>query len=179
MIGLNGHILPEGDNMLNKVMLIGRLGKDPELRYSQGGMPIGNLNVATDENYTDRDGNRVEKTEWHRVVVFDRLAENCNNYLAKGSLVYVEGSLQTRKWQDQQGQDRYTTEIRARTVRFLDKKGDRLTSQSGEDSYNEAKYSRPRQDSRPPRNSPQRQPEAEDLGPAFPSEASGMDDVPF
>lgn len=165
--------------MLNKVMLIGRLGKDPELRYSQGGMPIGNLNIATDDNYTDREGNRVEKTEWHRVVVFDRLAENCNNYLSKGSLVYVEGSLQTRKWQDQQGQDRYTTEIRARTVRFLDKKGDRQSLQNGDENMGEPRYAKPRQDNRPPRNNPPSQSQTEDMGPAFPSEASGMDDVPF
>ena len=94
--------------MLNKVMLIGRLGRDPELRYTQNGTPVASLNVATDESYTDRDGNKVERTEWHRVSVFQRQAENCANYLAKGSLVYVEGSLQTRKWQDQQGQDRMT-----------------------------------------------------------------------
>ncbi len=84
--------------MLNKVMIIGRLGADPELRYSQNGMPMTTLNVATDESYTGKDGTRQERTEWHRVVVFQRQAENCSNYLHKGSLVYVEGSLQTRKW---------------------------------------------------------------------------------
>lgn len=97
--------------MLNRVMIIGRLGRDPELKYSSSGMPIANLRIATDESYVDRDGNKVERTEWHTVVVFQRAAENCSNFLSKGSLVYVEGSLQTRKWQDQQGQDRYTTEI--------------------------------------------------------------------
>ena len=110
--------------MLNKVMLIGRLGRDPELRYTQTGSPIASLNIATDESYVDRDGNKVERTEWHRVSVFQRQAENCANYLAKGSLVYVEGSLQTRKWQDQNGQDRYTTEIKAQRVQFLDRRGD-------------------------------------------------------
>ena len=110
--------------MLNKVMLIGRLGRDPELRYTQGGAPVCTLNVATDESYQDRDGNRVDRTEWHRVVVFQRAAENCNVYLHKGSLVFVEGSLQTRKWQDQNGQDRYTTEIKAQRVQFLDRKGE-------------------------------------------------------
>ena len=99
--------------MLNKVMIIGRLGRDPELRYSQSGSPVCTLNIATDESYTDRDGNRVDRAEWHRVVVFQKAAENCSQYLTKGSLVFVEGSLQTRKWQDQQGQDRYTTEINA------------------------------------------------------------------
>ena len=102
--------------MLNKVMIIGRLGRDPELRYTQSGSPVATLNVATDESYTDRDGNKVDRTEWHRVSVFQRQAENCANFLAKGSLIYVEGSLQTRKWQDQQGQDRYTTEIKAQRV---------------------------------------------------------------
>ena len=117
--------------MLNKVMLIGRLGRDPELRYTQSGSPVATLNVATDESYTDRDGNKVERTEWHRVSVFQRQAENCANYLAKGSLVYVEGSLQTRKWQDQSGQDRYTTEIKAQRVQFLDRRGERGQAPDG------------------------------------------------
>lgn len=148
---------------LNKVMVIGRLGRDPELKYTQAGAPVCTLNVATDESYTDRDGNKVDKAEWHRVVVFQKAAENCSQYLAKGSLVFVEGSLQTRKWQDQQGQDRYVTEIRAHRVQFLDRKGD--NGQSGGR----------------PQGQRQGQPPAdyEDLGPAFPSECSGMDDIPF
>ena len=109
--------------MLNKVMIIGRLGRDPELRYTQSGSPVASLNIATDESYTDRDGNKVDRTEWHSVTVFQRQAETCANYLSKGSLVFVEGSLQTRKWQDQQGQDRYTTEVKASRVQFLDRKG--------------------------------------------------------
>lgn len=108
--------------MLNKVMIIGRLGADPELRYTQAGQPICSLRVATDESYTDKDGNRVERTEWHSVVAFQRSAELCNQYLHKGSLVYVEGKLATRKWQDKNGQDRYTTEIRADRVQFLEKR---------------------------------------------------------
>ena len=108
--------------MLNKVQIIGRLGADPELRYTQGGQPVCSLRIATDESYTDRNGNRVEDTEWHRVIAFQRAAENCNKYLSKGSLVYVEGKLTTRKWQDQKGQERYTTEIRADRVQFLDRK---------------------------------------------------------
>ena len=172
--------------MLNKVMIIGRLGRDPELRYSQTGAPVATLNIATDESYNDREGNKVDRTEWHRVVVFQRAAENCANYLAKGSLVFVEGSLQTRKWQDQQGQDRYTTEIKAQRVQFLDRKGggDAGAGQGSEGEYR----------SGPGRGQgggggqgggqgrPQRQPardDYDDLGPAFPSEASGMDEVPF
>ena len=178
--------------MLNKVMLIGHLGRDPELRYTQTGAPIATLNIATDESYTDRDGNKVERTEWHRVSVFQRQAENCANYLSKGSLVYVEGSLQTRKWQDQNGQDRYTTEIKAQRVQFLDRRGGGSAAGGNapggyEDdygapaprqqrgNYNAPRQSAPRQQT-PPQNAPQ-QPK-EDLGPAFPSEAS-MDEVPF
>lgn len=89
--------------MLNKVQIIGRLGADPDLRYTQGGQPVCSLRIATDESYTDKNGNRVEATEWHRVIAFQRAAENCNKYLSKGSLVYVEGKLSTRKWQDQNG----------------------------------------------------------------------------
>ena len=108
--------------MLNKVMIIGRLGRDPELRYIQGsGTPVATLNVATDDSFVDRDGNRVNRTEWHRISVFQRTAENCSTYLKKGSLVYVEGSLRTRKYQDNQGQDRYVTEIHAQRVIFLDR----------------------------------------------------------
>lgn len=109
--------------MLNKVMLIGRLGADPELTYTPGGVPICRLRLATDESYTDRDGQRQERTEWHRVVVFGKTAERCATYLHKGSLAYVEGSLTTNKWTDQEGQTRYTTEIKAFSVRFLSPKG--------------------------------------------------------
>ena len=119
--------------MLNKVMIIGRLGRDPELRYTQGGSPVCTLNVATDESWQDRDGNRVDRTEWHRIVVFQRAAENCNTYLRKGSLVFVEGGLQTRKWQDQHGQDRYTTEIKAQRVQFLDRKSEGEQQPTAED----------------------------------------------
>lgn len=110
--------------MLNKVMIIGRLGKEPEMKYTQSGMPIANMTVATSESFKDRNGERQERTEWHRVVVFDKAAENCGKFLAKGSLVYVEGRLTTREWQDQNGQKRYTTEIRADRVQFLDRKQD-------------------------------------------------------
>lgn len=175
--------------MLNKVMIIGRLGRDPELRYTQSGSPVATLNVATDESYMDRDGNKVERTEWHRVSVFQRQAENCANFLAKGSLVYVEGSLQTRKWQDQNGQDRYTTEIKAQRVQFLDRRGDaapRGDMGGYEDDYGAPAPRAPRgnmggnmggQRQAPRRPAPQ--PRDEDLGPAFPSEASNMDEVPF
>lgn len=158
--------------MLNKVMLIGRLGRDPEIRYAANGTPIANLRIATDESYMDRDGNKVERTEWHTVVVFQRQAENCKTYLAKGSLVFVEGSLQTRKWQDQQGQDRYSTEVKAARVQFLDRKG----ASGGMEEGGYSGHTRPAPSKG---GAPGPYGGAEDLGPAFPSEASGMDDVPF
>jgi single-strand DNA-binding protein len=104
---------------VNKVILVGNLGADPELRYTGSGTAVCNFNVATNESYKDRDGNMVEKTEWHRVVAWDRLAEICAEYLKKGRQVYIEGSLQTRQWEDQEGQTRYTTEIKAREMQML------------------------------------------------------------
>lgn len=157
--------------MLNKVMIIGRLGRDPELRWMQNGSPVASLNVATDDSYIDKDGNRVERTEWHRVSVFNKSAENCANYLAKGSLVYVEGSLQTRKWQDQQGQDRYTTEIKAQRVLFLDRKGEGRPQPQGDDGWHGGQRYQQNQN-QPPRQQPVRQNAGMDdnPGPAFPSE---------
>ena len=108
--------------MLNKVMIIGRLGKDPEIRHTQNGTPVGSLSVATDESYTDRNGEKVSRTEWHRVSVFQRQAENCERFLSKGSMVCVEGSLQSRKWQDNNGVERTMTEIKASRVLFLSRK---------------------------------------------------------
>ena len=109
---------------INKVILIGNLGQDPEVRYTQGGAAVANVSVATSESWKDKQtGQPQERTEWHRVVFFSRLAEIVGEYLKKGSKVYVEGSLRTRKWQDQSGQDRYTTEIVAREMQMLDSKG--------------------------------------------------------
>jgi single-strand DNA-binding protein len=114
---------------LNKVMLIGNLGADPEVRSFQNGGRVCNLRIATSENWKDRDGQRQERTEWHNVAIFsDGLINVCENYLRKGSKVYIEGQLQTRKWQDQQGNDRYTTEIVLRgfsgTLTMLDGRGE-------------------------------------------------------
>lgn len=126
---------------LNQVFIIGRLGRDPELRFSQSGVAVCNLNIATDESFTGRDGNKTDRVEWHRVAAFQKTAENCANYLAKGSLVFVSGSLTTRKWTDQQGQERYTTEIKADRVQFLDRKGD---NQGGEQQATSRQQSAPR-----------------------------------
>lgn len=104
---------------VNKVILVGRLGADPELKAVGNGQSVARLSVATSENWVDKNNQRQERTEWHRVVVWGRQAENCAKHLAKGRQVYVEGRLQTRNWEDQQGQKRYSTEIVASTVQFL------------------------------------------------------------
>lgn len=116
---------------VNKVILIGNLGQDPELRYTQSGTAVCNLRIATPDSYKDRDGQWVEKTEWHSVVAWARLAEICGEYLRKGSRVYFEGSLQTRKWEDRDGNPRQTTEIRAREMMMLDSRGGGGGSEGG------------------------------------------------
>ncbi len=111
---------------INKVILVGNLGADPEIRHTQDGRPIANLSIATSETWRDRNsGERREKTEWHRVVIFSEgLCKVVEQYLRKGSKVYLEGQLQTRKWQDQSGQDRYTTEIVANEMQMLGGRGE-------------------------------------------------------
>ncbi len=109
--------------MVNKAILIGRLGKDPEVRYTPDGLMVTSFTLATDENWKDKNGERVQKTEWHRIVTFRQLAEICGKYLAKGKLVFIEGKIQTRSWDDKDGNKRYTTEIVASDMRMLDSKG--------------------------------------------------------
>ena len=109
---------------INKVILVGNLGQDPETRYMPSGSPVTNINVATSDQWKDKQtGQPQERTEWHRVVFFNKLAEIAGQYLKKGSKVYIEGSLRTRKWQGQDGQDRYTTEIVANEMQMLDSRG--------------------------------------------------------
>lgn len=111
---------------VNKAIIIGNLGNDPETRYTQGGSAVTNISVATSESWTDKQsGNKQERTEWHRVVFFGKLAEIAGEYLRKGSKVYLEGQIRTRKWQDQSGQDRYTTEIVVKEMQMLDSKSER------------------------------------------------------
>lgn len=140
---------------LNKVILVGRLGQDPKLAYTQSGQPVSNMRMATNEFTVDKDGNRQERPEWHSVVVWGKQAEFCGNYLSKGRLILVEGRLQTRQWQDQQGQTRYTTEVVAQRVQALEGKGQRTE---------EAPMP---EDRHAPMEGPQ------------PSETSKMDDLPF
>lgn len=110
---------------LNKAMLIGNLGRDPEVRYTSGGTAVANFTLATNERWTDNAGERQERTEWHRIVVWGKQAEIAGEYLRKGRQIFVEGSLQTREWTDRDGNKRYTTEIRAQRFQMLGSRDDR------------------------------------------------------
>ncbi len=144
---------------VNKVILIGNPGKDPEVRYSPNGGAVANITLATSESWKDKNtGENVEKTEWHRVVFFRRLAEIAGEYLKKGSKVYIEGKLQTRKWQDKDGNDRYTTEIVANEMQMLDSRG------GGTADFNQT-----------PASAPAAQPQASSPAPA----GDFDDDIPF
>lgn len=119
---------------VNKVILVGNLGQNPEVKYSQNGQAVCNISIATNESWTDKNGQKQEKTEWHRTVVFGKLAELCAQYLSKGRQVYLEGKLQTRQWQDKEGQTRYTTEVVAQTIQFLGGQAN-AGANSGRSSY--------------------------------------------
>ena len=120
---------------INKAIIVGNLGRDPEVRYTANGSAVANITVATSESWKDKQsGERQERTEWHRVVFFGRLAEIAEEYLKKGAQVYIEGSIRTRKWQDKEsGQDRYTTEIVARDMQMLGSRGGEASGGSGDD----------------------------------------------
>jgi single-strand DNA-binding protein len=125
---------------VNKVIVVGRLGADPEVRTVGNGGTVTRLSVATSENWVDKEGKKQERTEWHKIVVWGKLAEICGKHLSKGRQVYLEGRLQTRSWEDQQGQKKYSTEIVANTVQFLGAAGERsaessASSSSGRDEY--------------------------------------------
>ncbi len=111
---------------VNKVILIGRLGADPEVRYTTTGTPVANFNIATSTNFTDKNGEKTERTEWHRIVAFGKLGEICGEYLAKGKQVYIEGRLQTREWEDRDGNKRRTTEIVASIMQMLGSPGEQV-----------------------------------------------------
>tara|TARA_B100000963_G_scaffold351223_1_gene362522 strand:+ start:1126 stop:1554 length:429 start_codon:yes stop_codon:yes gene_type:complete len=117
---------------VNKVILVGNLGKDPEVRHLENGTAVANFPIATSESYKDREGNRVDQTEWHNIVVWRKLAEIAESYLKKGSQIYLEGKLRTRSWEDQQGNKKYTTEVVADTFTMLGKKEN---DQSTENSF--------------------------------------------
>ena len=144
---------------VNKVILIGNLGRDPEIRYVRDGTPVANLRIATTETWNDQNGQRQERTEWHRIVAWGKLAEIAKEYLSKGRQIYVEGRLQTRSWDDREGKKRYTTEVRADQMIMLGTRG------SGKD------FPAP-PDAEPPSEQPPEQP------PDQPFEATD-EDVPF
>lgn len=117
---------------VNKVLLIGRLGGDPEVRYTSNGGAVANFNMATNESWTDKAGQKQERTEWHRIVVWGKLGELCGQYLSKGRQAFVEGRLQTRDWTDKEGHKRYTTEIVAQNVQFLGGPSDRASGSTSD-----------------------------------------------
>ena len=120
--------------MVNKAILVGRLGKDPEVKYMPDGTMVTNFTLATDEQWKDKNGEKVQKTEWHRIVTYRKLAEICGNYLVKGKLVFIEGRIQTRSWEDKEGVKRNTTEIIANDMKMLDSKGQNKPDESLPDS---------------------------------------------
>ncbi|EHL29421.1 single-stranded DNA-binding protein [Legionella drancourtii] len=155
---------------INKVILIGNVGVDPDVRYLPNGNAVTTLSIATSESWKDKTtGEKQDRTEWHRVVCFNRLGEIAGQYVRKGSKLYVEGSLRTRKWQDQQGQDRYTTEIVANDIQMLDSKGG---SAGGYDEMPQTQYAPQPSASRAPQQQPAQQ---------VPHDAFDQldDDVPF
>ena len=139
--------------MINKVILLGNLGRDPEMKYSTSGFPIANLSLATNEKFQNKDGDKEVRTEWHRVIAFGRLAEICGEYLSKGREVYVEGKIQTREWEDKEGIKRYTTEIVAQNIQMIGSpnnsyNNDRQNNndhQAGRGEYQESNNYRPNQ----------------------------------
>lgn len=153
---------------VNRVTLIGNLGRDPEVRYTPNGAAVANVSIATTRNWKDKNsGDRVEETEWHRVVFYDRLAEIAGEYLKKGRPVYIEGRLKTRKWQDKDGRDNYTTEIVAESLQLLGDRQGGGQQDGGED--------RPRQGSG--RQSSQRQQQGQQQRPANRQTGTGFDDM--
>lgn len=174
---------------INKVILIGNLGNDPDTRMTPQGSAVTNLSIATDESYKDKQtGQMVPKTEWHRVVMFNRLAEIARDYLKKGSKVYIEGKLQTRKWQDQNsGQDRYSTEIIANELQMLDSRGEQGQGASMGGGYQQPQAA-PQQQYQQPQQAPQQnygapQGMQQQQAPAPMPQAAPMDDfdddIPF
>ena len=178
---------------INKVIVLGNLGQDPETRYMPNGNAVTNISIATSETWQDKQsGQNQERTEWHRVVFFNRLAEIAGEYLRKGSKVYVEGSLRTNKWQDQSGNDRYTTEIVASEMQMLDSRGDNQQGQNGgaggyaqmpEAGQQQAPRQAPaqqasRQAPAPQYSQPAQQPAQQPSAPS-PASSEFEDDIPF
>ncbi len=167
---------------VNKVILVGNLGRDPEIRYTPSGSAVANVTIATSDQWKDKNtGENQERTEWHRVVFFNRLAEIVGEYLKKGSQIYIEGRLQTRKWQDQGGQDRYTTEIVASEMQMLGGRGGGGSQFSGDSGFGGMDQSVPDQGASQaaPQSAPKQQ-QASAAPAAAPSAYDEFDDdIPF
>ncbi|MDH4224216.1 MAG: single-stranded DNA-binding protein [Deltaproteobacteria bacterium] len=161
---------------LNKVMLIGRLGADPEIRYTQSGGAVANIRMATTEFWKDKQGNKQEKTEWHSVVAFGKLADLAQNYLKKGRLVYIEGRLQTRDWVDQQNVKHYRTEVVANSLQFLERMGE---GQSQGQSRPQGQNQPPGQNQSQGQNAPPPQDDYYQNSPPNEGEGFVEDDIPF
>ncbi len=151
--------------MYNKATLIGRLGKDPESRYTPDGLMVTSFSLATDEQWKDKNGEKVQKTEWHRIIAFGKLAEICANYLVKGKLIFIEGKIQTRAWEDKEGVKRNTTEIVASNMQMLDSKGSESKGNVAPAAGNS--------------NGGNHSAQAYQTPPLSPSYDSSMDDIPF
>jgi len=170
---------------VNKVMLIGRLGSDPEVRYTSGGGAVANFSMATNDAWLDKSGQKQERTEWHRIVVWGKTAELCAQYLSKGRQAYIEGRMQTREWTDKEGQKRYTTEVVAQTVQFLGGPGDRAPQGDRASGGNTDYGAPPQAGGGPSMGAPGGGPMGGASGggsdPAFGERAGGIadDDVPF
>lgn len=164
---------------INKVIILGNLGNDPETRYMPNGNAVTNISIATSESWKDKQtGQNQERTEWHRVVFFNRLAEIAGEYLRKGSKVYIEGSLRTRKWQDQSGNDRYTTEIVATDMQMLDRRGEGGASAGGFEGYDQMPESRSDANFGGGSAAPASAPKAP-AAPTTPAASEFDDDIPF
>ena len=166
---------------LNKVLLIGNVGKDPEIRHLQGGAAVATITLATSERYRDRNGETREMTEWHTVIAWRQLAELAENYIRKGSQIYVEGRIRSRSWDDQNGQKRYVTEIQADTIQLLGRRGDNPAAQQGPaPAPQQPRYNQPAYGGSPaPQPTPQQpQPTTPMVSPADLTD-DGTDDLPF
>lgn len=162
---------------INKVIILGNLGNDPETRYMPNGNAVTNISVATSESWKDKQtGQMQEKTEWHRIVFFNRLAEIAGEYLRKGSKVYIEGSLRTRKWQDQNGNDRYSTEIVASDMQMLDSRGEQGGGAGGNDFGG---YDQMPEVQQPAASNPQNQGGGFNQSAPSPAASEFEDDIPF
>lgn len=166
---------------VNKVIILGRLGQDPELKYTPNGNAVCNFSLATSESWNDKaTGQKQERTEWHRVVVWGKLAELCNQYLSKGRQAFVEGQLQTRSWDDDQGNKKYSTEINAKTVQFIGGQTDAGQSQSQGQPQNNAQQGQRPQGQRP-QGQPQQQAPQQNYQQGYqaPAQDFASDDIPF